>query len=311
VANYLVTGGAGFIGSNIVRTLLEKGENVRVIDDLSTGKMKNIAPFLARIDFIEASLTDLETCRRAVLDMDYILHQAAIPSVMRSVENPLRTNDANVTGTINLLYAAMERKTKRLVYAASSSAYGNVEVSPKVETLAPQPRSPYAVSKLAGEYYCRAFYECYGLETISLRYFNVFGPNQDPTSQYSAVIPKFITCILREEPPPVNGDGTQSRDFNYVENNIIANLLACKAPRAAGEVINIACGESINLLELIRSINEISGRDIKPIFCPRQPGDVMHSLADIRKAKELLGYAPVVCFRDGLERTINWYKNEG
>ena len=311
MANYLVTGGAGFIGSNIVGTLLEKGENVRVIDDLSTGKMKNIAPFLARIDFIEASLADLETCRRAVLDMDYILHQAAIPSVMRSVENPLRTNDANITGTVNLLCAAKGKKIKRLVYASSSSAYGNVEVSPKVESLPPSPRSPYAVSKLAGEYYCRAFYECYGLETISLRYFNVFGPNQDPTSQYSAVIPKFITCILRDEPPPVNGDGTQSRDFTYVENNIIANLLACEAPRTAGEMINIACGESINLLELIRTINEISGKDIKPIFCPKQPGDVMHSLADIRKAKELLGYEPVVCFRDGLERTINWYKNEG
>ena len=311
MANYLVTGGAGFIGSNIVRTLLEKGENVRVIDDLSTGKMKNIAPFLARIDFMEASLTDLKTCRRAVLDMDYILHQAAIPSVMRSVENPLSTNDANVTGTINLLCAAKDKKIKRFVYAASSSAYGNVEVSPKVESLPPSPRSPYAVSKLAGEYYCRAFYECYGLETISLRYFNVFGPNQDTTSQYSAVIPKFITCILRDEPPPVNGDGTQSRDLTYVENNIIANLLACEAPRAAGEMINIACGESINLLELIRTINEISGKDIKPIFYPRQPGDVMHSLADIRKAKELLGYEPVVCFRDGLERTINWYKNEG
>jgi UDP-glucose 4-epimerase len=243
--------------------------------------------------------------------MDYILHQAAIPSVPRSVENPLRTNDANVTGTINLLYAAKEKKIKRLVYASSSSAYGNVEVSPKVESLPPSPRSPYAVSKLAGEYYCRAFYECYGLETISLRYFNVFGPNQDPTSQYSAVIPKFITCILRDEPPPVNGDGTQSRDFTYVENNIIANLLACEAPRTAGEVINIACGESINLLELIRTINEISGKDIKPIFCPRQPGDVMHSLADIRKAKEMLGYEPVVRFRDGLERTIEWYKNEG
>ena len=308
MSNYLVTGGAGFIGSNIVKTLLEKGENVRVVDDLSTGRIENIKPFLKSVDFIQESLTDFEICLRAVDGIDYILHQAAIPSVPRSVENPIRSNDANVTGTVNLLTAAKEKKIKRLVYAASSSAYGNVAVSPKVETLKPQPRSPYAVSKLAGEYYCRAFYECYGLETVSLRYFNVFGPNQDPTSQYSAVIPKFITCMLRNEQPPVYGDGAQSRDFTYVENNVQANLLACTAPKAAGEMMNIACGYSTSLLDLIRLINEILDKDIKPVFHPQRSGDVKHSLADIAKANEILGYKTVVPFKEGLKRTIQWYQ---
>jgi nucleoside-diphosphate-sugar epimerase len=308
MANYLVTGGAGFIGSNLVKTLLDKGEDVRVLDDLSTGKLPNIKPFLNKIDFIRESLTDYENCLKAVDGIDYILHQAAIPSVPRSVENPIRSNDANVTGTVNLLTAAKEKKIKRVVYAASSSAYGNIEVSPKVETLAPQPRSPYAVSKLAGEYYCRAFYECYGLETVALRYFNVFGPNQDPASQYSAVIPKFITCILRDQQPPVYGDGTQSRDFTYVENNVSANLLACTAPKAAGEMMNIACGENTNLLELIRMINDILGKDVEPEFLGLRSGDVMHSLADISKAREILGYETVVPFKEGLARTIEWYR---
>ncbi|MBN1901316.1 SDR family oxidoreductase [Candidatus Sumerlaeota bacterium] len=307
--NYLVTGGAGFIGSNLVKTLLMKGEHVRVVDDLSTGKLKNIKPFLNRIDFLQESLTDYQTCLRAVDGMDFILHQAAIPSVPRSVDDPIRSNDANVTGTVNLLTAAKEKKIKRLVYAASSSAYGNIDVSPKVETLAPQPRSPYAVSKLAGEYYCRAFYECYGLETVALRYFNVFGPNQDPTSQYSAVIPKFITCILRNEQPPVYGDGTQSRDFTFVENNVMANILACSAPKAAGEMMNVACGENTNLLELIRMIDEILGKDIKPAFLAARSGDVKHSLADISKARAILGYETVAPFREGLKRAIEWYRD--
>ncbi len=308
MANYLVTGGAGFIGSNIVGTLLERGERVRMIDDFSTGKRENIAPYLRRIDFLEESLTDFDICLRAVDDIDYILHQAAIPSVPRSVDDPIRSNDANVTGTVNLLTAAKEKKIKRLIFAASSSAYGDVDVSPKVESLRPQPKSPYGVSKLTGEYYCRAFYECYGLEAVSLRYFNVFGPNQDPTSQYSAVIPKFITAILKDEPPTIYGDGTQSRDFTYVENIIVGNLLACTAPKAPGEMVNLACGESINLLELVRIINEILGKDIEPVFGPPRPGDVKHSLADITKAKELLGYEPVVNFTEGLERTIRWYQ---
>jgi len=308
MANYLVTGGAGFIGSNIVKTLLEKGESVRVVDDLSTGKRINIEPFLSKIDFVQASLTDYDICLKTVESMDYILHQAAIPSVPRSVENPIRSNDANVTATVNLLTAAKNKKIKRLVYAASSSVYGDIKISPKVETLKPQPRSPYAVSKLAGEYYCRAFFECYGLETVSLRYFNVFGPNQDPTSQYSAVIPRFITCILRDEQPPVYGDGAQSRDFTYVENNVRANLLACTAPQAAGEMMNIACGDSTSLLDLIRLINEILGKNVKPLFHPPRSGDVKHSLADIAKAKEILGYETVVPFNEGLKRTIQWYQ---
>jgi len=309
LANYLVTGGAGFIGSNIVRMLVEQGESVRAVDDFSTGKRINIEPYLSKIDFIEGTLTDSDVCRRAVCDVDYVLHQAAIPSVPRSVENPVRSNDANVTATVNLLVAARDAKIRRLIYAASSSAYGNINISPKVETLAPKPRSPYAVSKLAGEFYCRAFYECYGLETVSLRYFNVFGPNQDPTSQYSAVIPKFVTCILNNTPPPVNGDGSQSRDFTYVENNVAANLLACKASGAVGETINIACGAKTSLLELVSVINEILGKDIKPTFHSNRAGDVLHSLADIRKAKELLGYEPIIHFREGLERTINWFQN--
>jgi UDP-glucose 4-epimerase len=308
MANYLVTGGAGFIGSNIVKTLLEKGESVRVVDDLSTGKRINIEPFLSKIDFVQASLTDYDICLKTVESMDYILHQAAIPSVPRSVENPIRSNDANVTATVNLLTAAKNKKIKRLVYAASSSVYGDIKISPKVETLKPQPRSPYAVSKLAGEYYCRAFFDCYGLETVSLRYFNVFGPNQDPTSQYSAVIPRFITCILRDEQPPVYGDGAQSRDFTYVENNVRANLLACTAPQAAGEMMNIACGDSTSLLDLIRLINEILGKNVKPLFHPPRSGDVKHSLADIAKAKEILGYETVVPFNEGLKRTIQWYQ---
>ena len=289
---------------------MEKGESVRAIDDFSTGKRENIAPYLDKIQFIEKSLTDYEVCLEAACDMDFVLHQAAIPSVPRSVDDPIRSNEANVTGTVNLLTACKEKKVKRLVYAASSSAYGNVDVSPKVETLTPRPRSPYAVSKLAGEYYCRAFYECYGLETVALRYFNVFGPNQDPASQYSAVIPKFITCILDNEPPPVNGDGTQSRDFTYVDNNVMANLLACTAPKAPGEMMNVACGDSTDLLELIRIINEVLGKDIKPVFGPPRPGDVKHSLADIRKAGEILGYRPSIMFHEGLERTIAWYREK-
>lgn len=311
MSNFLVTGAAGFIGSNIVRALLEKGESVRAIDDFSTGKRKNIASCMGKIDFMEDTITDMDACRRAVQDMDFILHQAAIPSVPRSVNDPVRSNNANVTGTVNLLTAAKEKKIKRFVYAASSSAYGDVNVSPKVETLSPQPKSPYAVSKLSGEYYCRAFYECYGLETVALRYFNVFGPNQDPTSQYSAVIPKFITCILQDEPPPVNGDGTQSRDFTYVENNISANLLACEAKDAAGAMMNVACGGSVDLLELIRLINENLGKNIEPVFKPPRPGDVKHSLADIKKAKELIGYEPIVDFKTGLARTIKWCQETG
>lgn len=308
MANYLVTGGAGFIGSNLVRHLVQQNEDVRVVDDLSTGKKKNIIPYLDRVDFMEATLVDAKVCREAVRDMDYILHQAAIPSVPRSVNDPVRSNEANVTATVNLLTAAKDAGIKRFVYAASSSAYGDVEVSPKHEGLKPRPKSPYAVTKLAGEHYCRAFYECFGLETVALRYFNVFGPNQDPASQYSAVIPKFVTCIMNDEPPPVNGDGTQSRDFTYVDNNVKANILACTAPEAAGEMMNIACGGSVTLLQLIDYINEILGREIKPVFRAPRPGDVMHSMAAIQKAQQLLGYEPEISFREGLEKTIEWYK---
>jgi len=308
MANYLVTGGAGFIGSNLVEALVERGESVRVLDNFATGKRENIAPVLGEIELIEGSLSDLDACRRACDDIDFVLHQGAIPSVPRSVADPVGSHDANVTGTQMILLAARDKGVKRLVYAASSSAYGNTPVSPKVETLAPMPLSPYAAQKLAGEYYCRVFSEVYGLETVSLRYFNVFGPRQDPESQYAAVIPKFITCMLHGESPPVYGDGTQSRDFTYVANNVEANLLACNAPRASGEVINIACGESIGLIGLIGLINDILGTNLKPDFKPARVGDVKDSLADMRKARELLRYSPKVSFSEGLKKTIEWFK---
>ncbi|MFH0792629.1 MAG: SDR family oxidoreductase [bacterium] len=308
MANFLVTGGAGFIGSNIVEALVERGESVRVLDNFATGKRENIAPFVGKIELIEGSLSDLETCRCACDDIDFVLHQGAIPSVPRSVADPVGSHEANVTGTQMILLAARDKGVKRLVYAASSSAYGNTPVSPKVETLTPLPLSPYAAQKLAGEYYCRAFTEVYGLETVSLRYFNVFGPRQDPESQYAAVIPKFITSMMQGQKPPVYGDGTQSRDFTYVANNVEANLLAAKAPRVSGEIINIACGESIGLIGLIGLINDILGTDLKPDFKPARVGDVKHSLADVRKARELLAYSPRISFKEGLKKTIEWFR---
>ncbi len=307
--NYLVTGGAGFIGANIVRALLDRGDHVRIMDNLVTGKMSNITPFLNRAEFVQSSVTDFDSCLNAVDGMDFVLHQAAIPSVPRSIDNPLACHDSNVTGTINLLEASRLKKVRRVIYAASSSAYGDLEAGRKNENLAPNPKSPYAAAKLAGEYYCRVYYRCFGLETVSLRYFNVFGPLQDPTSQYSAVIPKFITCIRNDQQPVIFGDGLQSRDFTYVDNNVEANLIACSAPDAAGEVFNIACGTSYNLLVLIRTLNQIMGKNIEPRFEQARKGDVLHSLADITKAGKILGYSPVVSFRDGLERTVQWHRD--
>lgn len=310
MTNFLVTGGAGFIGSNIVERLVNEGHSVRVLDDLSSGKRENLAPYGDKVELVEGDLRDSDAVKRAVADIEVILHQAALPSVQRSVENPLLSNDINVSGTLNLLNAARLAKVRRVVYAASSSAYGDQPVPVKTESLLPMPLSPYAVAKLTCEYYLRAFHECYGLETVALRYFNVFGPRQDPNSEYSAVIPLFITRCLRGESPTIYGDGEQSRDFTYVSNNVSANLLAATADAAAvsGRVFNIACGRSYTLLELLKEINAILGTDIKPVLAPPRTGDVRHSLADIKAAEKAMGYKVEVDFHEGLKKTVEAYK---
>jgi len=315
VATYLITGGAGFIGSNIAAELVGQGEQARILDNLSTGKWENLAPLLSPglnpgVEFIEGDLRDLETVRQAADGVDYVLHQGALPSVQRSIEDPLATNEVNAQGTLNLLVAARDAGVKRVVYASSSSIYGDSPVLPKTEAMRPAPKSPYAASKLAGEHYCQAFYQVYGLETVVLRYFNVFGPNQDPTSQYAAVIPKFVTAMLRGDQPVIYGDGLQSRDFTYVTNVVQANILAAKAEGVIGEVFNIACGKRHNLLKLIEVINRILGTSLMPIHTASRPGDVRHSQADISKAEGMLGYKVEVGFEEGLRRTIEWYRSQ-
>jgi len=305
---YLVTGGAGFIGSNICRRLVKEGAFVRVLDNLSTGKKSNLDDIIDSIEFIEGDMGDEATARRCMEGIDVVLHQGALPSVPRSVEDPAATHRHCVDATFTLLMAARDAKVRRFVYAASSSAYGDSPTLPKTESMLPNPLSPYAAAKLFGEYYCNVFSKIFGLETISLRYFNVFGPYQNPKSQYAAAIPAFVTSILNDRPPTIYGDGEQSRDFTYVENVVEANLLAARAPKTAGEVINIACGQRITLNEVIRLINRILGKDIHPIYAPPRAGDVKHSLADIQKAQKLIGYKPVVSFEEGLRRAIDWYK---
>jgi nucleoside-diphosphate-sugar epimerase len=308
MVTYLITGGAGFIGSSIVEELVPRGERVQILDNFSTGKRENIAPFLKDVELIEGDLRHLDTVRQAAEGVDYILHQGAIPSVPRSIDNPLDTDEANVRGTLNLLLAARDAGVKRVVCASSSAVYGNIPTLPKTEEMKPAPLSPYAVSKLAGEHYCQVFYQVYGLETVALRYFNVFGPRQDPTSQYAAVVPKFVTAILRGEQPVIYGDGEQSRDFSYVTNVVQANLLAATAPGVGGQVFNIACGTRYSLLELVATINRILRTDIAPVYTAPRVGDVRHSLADIAKAKEMLGYQAEVKFEEGLHRLIVWYR---
>jgi len=308
--NFLVTGGAGFIGSNLVAALVDRGDHVRVVDDFSTGKRENLEGLTDRIELIEASLVEPDVCRRAVADIDFVLHEAALASVARSVDDPVSSDRANVGATVQLLTAAKNEHVRRFIYAASSSAYGDVETPAKAESLMPRPMSPYAASKLSGEYYCQAFHTVYGIETICLRYFNIFGPNQDPSSPYSAVIPLFVTAALDGRQPTIFGDGRQSRDFTYVANAVHANFLACEAPKPAlGLVFNVACGQSIDLLTLLAEIGRIVGTKIEPQFAPPRPGDVRHSLADLGKARELLGYRPVVSFAEGLKRTIDWYRD--
>ncbi len=306
---YLVTGGAGFIGSNLVKKLLEMEEDVRILDNFATGKRENVLPYInnPHLTVIEGDLRSFHIVRTAVKGVDYILHQGALPSVPRSINDPITTNDVNILGTLNILEAAKEFGVKRVVCASSSSIYGNSETLPKIETMPVNPMSPYALTKYAQERYCQIYYNLYGLETVALRYFNVFGPNQDPTSQYSAVIPKFIKFMREDKEPVIYGDGTQSRDFTYVDNVVYANLLACNAEKAAGEVINVACGESYMLLELVKMINEILGKNIKPRFAPERAGDVKHSWAGIDKAKELLCYGVKVDFKEGLARTIEFF----
>ncbi len=305
---FLVTGGAGFIGSNICRQLVREGCFVRVVDNLLTGKRSNLAEVWDKIEFVEADMGVPEVARAVVKEIDVVLHEGALPSVPLSVDNPANTHRHCVDATFTMLLAARDAHVKRFVYAASSSAYGDTPTLPKVETMAPNPLSPYAVGKLVGEYYCSVFSKVYGLETIALRYFNVFGPHQDPASQYAAAIPAFVTAILRNQPPTIYGDGEQTRDFTYVDNVVQANLLAARAKETHGEVVNVACGEAVTVNAIIDTINRLLGKNVQPIYAPARAGDVKHSLADITAARKLIGFEPVILFRAGLEKSIDWYR---
>ncbi|HXX27148.1 MAG TPA: SDR family oxidoreductase [Terriglobales bacterium] len=312
MSTYLITGVAGFIGSSLARALLAQGDRVRGIDNLSTGKRENIAEILGHIDFQQADLLDFSQVERACQGVDYILHEAAIPSVPRSVQDPLESNRANIDATLNLLVAARDAKVKRVVYAASSSAYGDTPTLPKREDMLPGPISPYAVAKLAGEHYMSAFWRCYGLETVSLRYFNVFGPRQDPSSPYSGVLAKFITQMLARKPPTIFGDGQQSRDFTFVDNVVHANHLALKAPAraVAGRVFNVASGIQVDLNRTFAILKKLTGYPGEVLYGSERPGDVKHSLADLSLARKHLGYEPIVGLEEGLRRTIEWYRRE-
>ena len=310
-AKYLITGGAGFIGSNLAERLGRDGKSVRVFDNFSTGRRENLRGIKTKIEVIEGDLRNLAEVRKAVAGVRYVLHVAALPSVQRSVEDPVTTHEVNVNGALNLLVAAREARCQRVVFSSSSAVYGDTLTLPKREDMTPSPVSPYGASKITGEYYCRLFWQLYGLETISLRYFNVFGPRQDPQSEYAAVIPKFITSILAGRSPTIFGDGTQTRDFSHVDNVVEANLLACEASKEAlGESFNIACGERISLLQLVDTINRIAGKNLRPQFAPARPGDILHSQADVEKAAKLLGWKPSVNFREGIEKTIAWYRGQ-
>lgn len=306
--NYLVTGGAGFIGSNIVAELLRGNHKVRVIDNFSSGRMENIAPFMNRIELIDGDIRDFWTVREAVKDIDYVLHQAALPSVIRSVRNPLTSNEVNINGTLHLLEASRQAGVKKFVLASSSSVYGESEILPKHEEMVPAPLSPYANTKLACEYYCQIYDSLYDLPTVALRYFNIFGPNQDPSSQYSAVVPKFIFALLTGAQPTIFGDGEQSRDFTYIANAVNTNILAAESEDVRGEVFNVACGERFTLLTLLDYLNDIIGTDIKPIFADERPGDIKHSLAQISKVETMLGYKTLGDFKQGLKETVAHFK---
>jgi nucleoside-diphosphate-sugar epimerase len=312
MARYLVTGAAGFIGSSLVCSLLDRGDEVRGVDNFATGRRENLSEVLSRMDFREADLLDLDAMHSACAGVDYVLHQAAIPSVPKSVVDPLGSNRANVDGTVNLLVAARDAKVKRVVYAASSSAYGDTPTLPKFEAMAPNPISPYAVAKLASELYMISFFRCYGLETVCLRYFNIFGPRQDPSSPYSGVLAKFSMQMLRGEQPTIFGDGETSRDFTYIDNAVSANLLACTAPatECAGRVFNCATGRRITLNETFDALKKLTVFTGKVKYAPERSGDIKHSLADITLAQKHLGYKVLVNFEDGLRRTVEWYKDQ-
>jgi nucleoside-diphosphate-sugar epimerase len=311
MALYLITGVGGFIGSSLARELLRRGERVRGVDNFSTGRRENLTGIAGQIDFREADILDLEAMKSACSGADFVLHQAAIPSVPKSVLDPIASNRANVDGTVNVLVAARDAKVKRVVYAASSSAYGDTPTLPKHESMTPDPISPYAVAKLASERYMISFYRCYGLETVALRYFNIFGPHQDPSSQYSGVLAKFIAHMLDARQPTIFGDGEQSRDFTYIDNAVEANLLACQAPQAevAGKVFNVATGQRVTLNEMFKLLQALTGYSGGPIYGEERGGDIKHSLADISLAERHLLYKPKVNFREGLRRTVEWYRS--
>ena len=306
----LVTGGAGFIGSHLVEGLLARGVAVRVHDNFATGRLENLAAVTGKIELLEGDVSNLTTVRSAVRKVDVVFHEAALPSVERSVKNPLESNEVNITGTLNVLLASRDEGVQRVVFAASSAAYGNSPVLPKEETMTAEPLSPYAISKLAAEQYARVFYELYGLSTISLRYFNVFGPRQDPTTQYAGVIAKFITCALEGKPFPIFGDGEQSRDFTYVSNVVDANLLAAEAKLVGAPMMNIAYGERASLNQIVDMLNELTGQNLATQYGPERSGDVRHSHASLKRAKEMLGYAPKVDLLEGLRRTLEWYRSK-
>jgi len=305
---YLVTGGAGFIGSNTVDELVRRGHSVVVLDDLSSGKEDNLAEVRNKITFIKGSITDIEVVRKAMHEAEYVLHLGARTSVPRSVKDPIETNKINIDGTLNVLVAAKELKVKRVVFAASSSAYGETPTLPKVETMQPQPISPYGVTKFVGELYGQTFGRCYGLENVALRYFNIFGPRQDPSSPYSGVLAKFCTAFLEDTPPVVFGDGEQTRDFTYVDNAVQANLLACEAPNVSGKVFNVGVGGRVSLNEVLRELGKITGKTLEAKYEPPREGDIRDSQADISQAREFLGYSPQVSFEEGLARTFEWYR---
>ncbi|MGA2004915.1 MAG: SDR family oxidoreductase [Terriglobales bacterium] len=312
MAKYLITGAAGFIGSSLVRALLERGDEVRGVDNFATGRRENLTEVMRRMDFREADILDLDAMHSACEGIDYVLHEAAIPSVPKSVIDPLGSNRANVDGTVNVLIAARDAKVKRVVYAASSSAYGDTPTLPKQEAMPPNPISPYAVAKLASELYMVSFYRCYGLETVCLRYFNIFGPRQDPTSPYSGVLAKFSLQMLRGEQPTIFGDGETSRDFTYIDNAVSANLLACSAPASecAGRVFNCATGRRVTLNQTFEAMKQLTGYTGTVSYVPERSGDIKHSLADITLAQKHLGYKVLVNFEDGLRQTVDWYKTQ-
>ena len=308
MAVYVVTGGGGFIGSHIVEELLRRNEIVRVIDNFSTGKWENVEPFEGGAEIIEADIAEGKNLPRFLEGADYVIHQAAIPSVPKSILDPVKSHHANVNGTLQLLNASREADVKRVVYASSSAVYGDSPTLPKHEGMMPNPLSPYGAQKLFAEIYCQVFSRAYGLETVSLRYFNVFGPRQDSTSQYSGVLALFIPAVLQSKRPTIYGDGLQSRDFTYVQNVVEANLVACTVPGVAGQVFNVACGDRITVNSMLQQINKITGKDIAPIYADPRPGDIKHSQADITRAKEHLEYQPKISFEEGLRNTIEWYR---